>query len=93
MIIKKEIELDSKLTELEIACDKAAVICNDLNDLYFGSSNPDEYMLDRYYEDAMLRNRIVFDYLYEMKETVKQIKKISNDDDELQSVQDGKQVG
>lgn len=59
--------LDDNLTDLEIACRKAKIICVDLKDSYFGECQPENYYLKCYYEESGVKTQILMDYLSEME--------------------------
>lgn len=59
--------LDDNLTDLEIACHKAKIICVDLKDSYFGECEPENYFLKCHYEGAGVKTQILMDYLSEME--------------------------
>ncbi len=69
------LELDSTLSEAEVALGKARVIVDDLYGGYLGQREPNAGYLQFYYENAHLKNAIVNDYLYELEEKLKEVRK------------------
>lgn len=67
---------DDILTNIEIAVQKAWTINSDLGNTYFSKSNPTEYALQTYYEDAMTKNNIVSDYLYKVGEELTELRQL-----------------
>lgn len=75
--MKKElIELDSILTELEIMQEKAKIICEDLENEYYGRNSK---YIECYKERAAIKNEIVFDYLYQMENKIQKLKALIED--------------
>lgn len=80
--MKKElIELDSILTELEIMQEKAKIICEDLENEYYGRNSKyiDSKYIECYKERAAIKNEIVFDYLYQMENKIQKLKALIED--------------
>lgn len=73
-------ELDSKLTELRLAHEKASVICSDLKEDYFGKRNPDGWLLQTYYDTSGTKAQILVDYLYEMRKSIEALQKFVNEE-------------
>lgn len=73
-MVKDLYELDSSLSDLEIACNKAKTMCSDLKDSYFGTTNPENYLLRSRYEEAGVKTQILMDYLFEMKVSLEDLR-------------------
>lgn len=74
-------EADTVLTNIEIAVLKAWTVNSDLGNTYFFESNPTEYVLQTYYEDAMTRNNIVSDYLCKVSEELLELRQLFSEEE------------
>lgn len=68
------VEMDNSLTELELAWDKAALICADVKDGYFSEAEPNDWFLKAYYDSSGIKTQILFDYLYNMKKSIEALR-------------------
>lgn len=89
MSSKKEIELDSKLMELDVLNKKARVVCNDLYNTCFNRADPEPWVLRACYEDGELRISIVMEFLHDMNRLIQELQRLIN---KPESSQEGKQV-
>lgn len=71
-------ELDSKLVEVELAHEKAAVICNDLKEDYFGERDPEDWFLKCYYDASAIKAQILMDYLHETEAAIEALRELVN---------------
>ncbi|MBR5129204.1 MAG: hypothetical protein IKU67_04025 [Firmicutes bacterium] len=70
------LELESVVSEAEIALNKARVTVSDLYSGYFGKSKPEDWFLRSCYDEAQIKNTIVNDYLHELGAHLKEIREI-----------------
>lgn len=68
--LDKIMDMDDVITKIEVAQEKAFVISCDLSQEYFGDTDPKEWALKVYYNEARIKNRIVRDYLDEIEEAL-----------------------
>ena len=78
--MKNFIEVDSRLTDLELVWDKIAVICNNVKDDYFSETEPDDWFLKAYYNESGVKVQILLDYLYMMKESIKVLRELLDEE-------------
>lgn len=64
---------DDILTKIEVAVQKAWTINSDLGNTYFDKVNPEIFVLQGSYKDAVTKNDIVSDYLYEIDKELKEL--------------------
>lgn len=71
---KKLQEIDTLLNNINLVQDKAKIIAEDLRQEYF-SLTKDEYKLF-YYDDAVIKNDIVHDYIFEAVQNMSKLLEI-----------------
>lgn len=81
--MKNFIEVDGSLTDLELAWDKIAVICNNVIEDYFSKTEPDGGFLKAYYNESGIKVQILLDYLYIMKESIETVRKLLDEEFEM----------
>ena len=72
------IEIDGTVINTEVALEKAMVTIWDLMEQYFSEKEPDEFALKCYYHQAGVKCSIVRDYLKEMSNHLKEVKKVTD---------------
>ncbi|MFQ7583115.1 MAG: hypothetical protein ACLRMW_02890 [[Clostridium] symbiosum] len=82
MNFDKITRMDEAITELELAQGKAFTICDDLFQEFFGESDPKEYVLKVFYNEAKIKNHIVFDYLNRIEDVIKELRGLQQDIEE-----------
>ena len=86
MCRKKDIEIDSVLTNLELDAKKAKAIIGDLTQDYFEKSTigkADVWKIAGvYYKDARLRAQIVNDYLFEVLGEISSLQRLISGQEE-----------
>ena len=82
MNFDKITRMDEASTELELAQGKAFTICDDLFQEFFGESDPKEYVLKVFYNEAKIKNHIVFDYLNRIEDVIKELRGLQQDIEE-----------
>lgn len=82
MNFDKITRMDEAITELELAQEKAFTICDDLFQEFFGESDPKEYVLKVFYNEAKIKNHIVFDYLSRIEDVIKELRGVQQDIEE-----------
>ena len=74
------VEMDNSLTELELAWDKAALICDDIKEGYFSETEPNDWFLKTYYNSSRIKAQILLDYLYSMKKSIQALRYLIDKD-------------
>ena len=82
MNFDKITRMDEAITELELTQEKAFTICDDLFQEFFGESDPKEYVLKAFYNEAKIKNHIVFDYLSRIEDVIKELRGLQQDIEE-----------
>lgn len=85
-MIRKELEIDSRVNDLVLIARKAEVIAEDLGQDYFGEDSIDASnvwrLMGQYYDAAELKTGIVNDYLHDVVNGLAELQKLVNADDE-----------
>ena len=79
-MVNSFVEIDSNLTELELAWDKAALICDDIKEGYFSEAEPNDWFLKTYYNSSGIKAQILLDYLYNMKKSIEALRYLLDKD-------------
>lgn len=75
--MKNEIDIDSLLTDIELANQKAGFIIDDLNQGYFGDAEPNKCLLKYYYKCACIKSKIVEDYIAEVSKKLIELRNLT----------------
>lgn len=70
------LKMESTIIELKSARDKSDVILNDLRQGYFSMETFDGKTLEYYYQTAVLKADVIFDYIFGMKKNLEELESL-----------------
>lgn len=74
--MKRLLEIDNKLSDLDLAQEKLSVVCSDLVNDYFDEEEPEDWFLQSYYHTSSTKTHIILDYLCETKKLIKDLNEL-----------------
>lgn len=72
-------------TFLELTWSKAAVMCDDVKEGYFGEAEPKDWFLKTYYNSSRTKTQILLDYIYTMKKSIDTLRTLLNKESEKEN--------
>ncbi len=71
--MKRLLEIESKLSDLDVAQEKLRTVCSDLISDYFDEEKPKDRFLQSYYNASAIKAHILLDYSSEIKGLIKDL--------------------